>query len=261
MAPPFRGFPGGASGKESACQSRRHKRCSSVPVSGKSPEIRKWQPTPVFLPEKFHGQEEHRHLQSARSQRVGHDRATEHTHTPPFTRWDETWGPPYIITTCLVSHSIMSYLRAELFCFLLSLQFWTHSRRSVLQNECMNKWMDCFKPHYFLPGSCTLPHTSFLISGLAFLPYSLLTNVWWLLITFRIESSPKSRTSIPSGSDVSFTLSLYTPATPFFTLFLLTPWLISYLPSEFQLNCHLFLKVFTHNNICPRKKNLNRTVL
>jgi len=88
MAPPFWGFPGGASGK-SACQSRRHKRCSSVPDSGKCPGIRKWQPTPIFLPEKFHGQEEHRHLQSMVLQRVGHDRATEHTHPTIYQmRWN-----------------------------------------------------------------------------------------------------------------------------------------------------------------------------
>ena len=38
---------------------------------------RKWQPTPVFLPRKFHGQESGK-LQSMKSQRVGHYWATEH---------------------------------------------------------------------------------------------------------------------------------------------------------------------------------------
>ena len=47
------GFPGGSSGKESACQSRRH---WSDPWFGKIPWRRKWQPTPIFLPEKSHGQ-------------------------------------------------------------------------------------------------------------------------------------------------------------------------------------------------------------
>ena len=49
------GFPGGASGKESDCQCRRRKR------RGFNPWVRKipggWQPTPVFLPGKSHGQE------------------------------------------------------------------------------------------------------------------------------------------------------------------------------------------------------------
>jgi len=34
---------------------------------------RKWQPTPVFLPEEFHGQEEPGGLQFMGLQRVGHD--------------------------------------------------------------------------------------------------------------------------------------------------------------------------------------------
>ena len=46
----------GASGKESACQSRRHKRGGFDPWVRKIPCWRKWQPTPVFLPGKSHGQ-------------------------------------------------------------------------------------------------------------------------------------------------------------------------------------------------------------
>ena len=37
-------------GKESAYQSKRHKRCGFDPWVGKIPGSRKWQPTPVFLP-------------------------------------------------------------------------------------------------------------------------------------------------------------------------------------------------------------------
>ena len=48
-------FPGGASGKESACQCRRHKRHGFNPWVGKIPWSRKGQPTPIFLPGKFHG--------------------------------------------------------------------------------------------------------------------------------------------------------------------------------------------------------------
>ena len=43
-------FPGGASGKEPACQYRRHKRCGFDPWVGKISWRRAWQPTPVFLP-------------------------------------------------------------------------------------------------------------------------------------------------------------------------------------------------------------------
>ena len=51
-----RGFPGGNSGKESACHSRRYKNHRFNPWVGKIPCRRKWQPTPVFLPGKSHGQ-------------------------------------------------------------------------------------------------------------------------------------------------------------------------------------------------------------
>ena len=44
------GFPGGPSGREPACQCRRHKR------HGFHPWRRLWQPTPVFLPGESHRQ-------------------------------------------------------------------------------------------------------------------------------------------------------------------------------------------------------------
>ena len=46
---PFRGYPGGASGKEPACQCRTHKRCGFDPWVGKIPWRRDRLPTPVFL--------------------------------------------------------------------------------------------------------------------------------------------------------------------------------------------------------------------
>ena len=45
-----------ASGKELTCQCRRHKRFRFHPWVGKIPWRRKQKPTPVFLPEKSHGQ-------------------------------------------------------------------------------------------------------------------------------------------------------------------------------------------------------------
>ena len=60
-------------GKESACQCRRH---GFDPWAGKILWRRAWQPTPVFLPEKSHGQ---RSLVGYRpwGHRVRHDRATK----------------------------------------------------------------------------------------------------------------------------------------------------------------------------------------
>ena len=49
----MRGFPGGISGKETACQRRRR---GFDPWVRKFPWRRKWLPTPVFLPGKSHGQ-------------------------------------------------------------------------------------------------------------------------------------------------------------------------------------------------------------
>jgi len=51
------GLPRWLSGKESACQCRRHRRCRFNPWVRKIPwRSRKWQPTPVFLPRESHGQ-------------------------------------------------------------------------------------------------------------------------------------------------------------------------------------------------------------
>ena len=50
------GFPGGSSGKESGCQCRSRRRYRFNPWVRKIPWRKKWQPIPVFLSGKFHGQ-------------------------------------------------------------------------------------------------------------------------------------------------------------------------------------------------------------
>ena len=50
------GFPGGTSCKEPTSLCRRHKKCGFDPWVGKISWRRSWQPTPVFLPGKSHGQ-------------------------------------------------------------------------------------------------------------------------------------------------------------------------------------------------------------
>ena len=66
------GFPGGSDGKAFACNAGD---TASIPGSERSPWRRKWQPAPVFLPGKFHGQ---RGLAgySSWNQRVRYDWAT-----------------------------------------------------------------------------------------------------------------------------------------------------------------------------------------
>ena len=49
------GFPGGTSGKEPACQGKRHKRRGFDPWVGKIPWRRVWQPIPVFFTRESHG--------------------------------------------------------------------------------------------------------------------------------------------------------------------------------------------------------------
>ena len=49
------GFPGGACGKEHACQCRKHKRCRFNPWVRKIPWRKAYQPTPVFLLGKCYG--------------------------------------------------------------------------------------------------------------------------------------------------------------------------------------------------------------
>ena len=51
-----RGFAGGTSGKEPACQCRKHKRHRLHPWIGTIPWRRAGQPTPVFLPGESHRQ-------------------------------------------------------------------------------------------------------------------------------------------------------------------------------------------------------------
>jgi len=69
-----KGFLGGASGKEPACQCRRQDRWGFNPCVGKNSWRRAWQPTPVFLPGESHGQNSLvSYNPSIRSQRVGHD--------------------------------------------------------------------------------------------------------------------------------------------------------------------------------------------
>ena len=64
------------SGKEPACQRRRHKRCGFDPWVGKIPCRRAWQPTPLFLLENLTDRRDWRTTE----QRVGHDWSDLVTH-------------------------------------------------------------------------------------------------------------------------------------------------------------------------------------
>ena len=78
------------SDKESACQCRRFEFDLSV---GKVPWRKKWQPTPVFLPGKSHGQRSLAGYSSRVHERGGHDWEAEHTtHSAYFMgAWSGLW--------------------------------------------------------------------------------------------------------------------------------------------------------------------------
>ena len=65
------------SGEEATRQRRRLKRCGFHPLVGKIPWSRKWQPAPVSLPGKFHGQ---RSLAGGSPWGCTESDTTEHTH-------------------------------------------------------------------------------------------------------------------------------------------------------------------------------------
>ena len=71
------GFPGGARSKESTCLCRRNRKPGFKPWVRKIPRSRKWQPTPVFIPGKSHGQ---RSLEGYSPWVCQESDTTEHSH-------------------------------------------------------------------------------------------------------------------------------------------------------------------------------------
>ena len=79
------------SGKESACQCKRHRRQGFDVWVRKIPWRRKWQPTPVFLLGKFHGQRSlvgyspWGHKESDMTDTLTQTQTQTHTHTHTHT--------------------------------------------------------------------------------------------------------------------------------------------------------------------------------
>ena len=74
------GLPRLHNGKESTCQCRRRKRPKFDPWVRKIPWNRKWQPSLVFLPRKFHGQSQWAIVQGVTKSRTWLSNLA-HTHT------------------------------------------------------------------------------------------------------------------------------------------------------------------------------------
>ena len=87
------GLPRWLSGKESACQFSRCKRCRFSHWVRKIPWRRKWQPTPVLLPGKLHGQ---RSLVDYSSQGRKELDMTEHAR---MHAWPRYFSKTYLFTS------------------------------------------------------------------------------------------------------------------------------------------------------------------
>ena len=109
------GFPGSSIGKESACQCRRH---GFDPWLGKIPWRRKWEPTPVFLPGKSHGQKSLVGYSPWGHKRVGHDLWTK----PPPWHWSQT---------CILWLHILKHMWLELLNLLAHPLFYSSLMQSL----------------------------------------------------------------------------------------------------------------------------------
>ena len=83
----YLGLPRWLSSKESICQCRRHQSCEFNSWVGKIQWRIKWQPAPVFLPGKFHGQRSLVGYSLQGHKRVRHDLVTEHACMHPVPRY------------------------------------------------------------------------------------------------------------------------------------------------------------------------------
>ena len=97
------GLPRWHSGKESACQCRRCKRHRFDPWVGKIPWRRKWQPSPVFLPGKSHGQ---RSLEGYHPWDCKDLDTAEHSHTQDRAK---RMVAAILVTNCLLLPILMMY--------------------------------------------------------------------------------------------------------------------------------------------------------
>ena len=114
------------SGKESTCQCRRSKSCRFSPWVRKSPWNRKWQPTPVFLLRKFHGQRSlvgYSPWGRKESDTTGH---IQHTHTQWVRFGFSSQWTQHFREICSESWPISLF--AEV--------WWANSCKTVLKTSC-----------------------------------------------------------------------------------------------------------------------------
>ena len=87
------GFPGGGSSWNLPAMQEMLKRCRFDPQVGKIPQSRKWQPAPVLLPGKFHGQRSlvgyspWGHKESDTTERLSSKKASVNRYKEPYGKW------------------------------------------------------------------------------------------------------------------------------------------------------------------------------
>ena len=117
-------FPGGTTGKESACSAQDAGDVGSVPVSGRFPWKRAWQPTLVFLLGESHGQILLVGYSPQGCKELGTTEVTEHTCTHihvsmvvDYLNFNEIWLCSDFLRTLATAYKIL------LMVFLLKITF------------------------------------------------------------------------------------------------------------------------------------------
>ena len=171
-------------GEESACNARAREDVGSIPEFDpwvrKIPWRKKWQPTPIFWPEKPHG------VQSMGSQRAGHYWVTTHTATTHTHFWIFSclFYLPFSISIWKHQHhesfwSFLTLLSTSSFVTQLLLQF---------QSSFTKKWEPWTNRMDLLTLKIVMPKNSFIFKDI-FLFWSTMFSVLCLLICDHISTT------------------------------------------------------------------------
>ena len=146
------------SGKESACQCRRHKRCRFYPWVGKIPWKRKWQSALVFLPGKIRGQRSLVGYSPWGSQWVRHGWAHTHLTLRHFA------SQSFFLFFLLFLLSLLTLLQ-YCFCFM----FWFFGQEACGILVLLQPWIQpaasAFKGEVLTTGPPGKSHHSFFFSN------------------------------------------------------------------------------------------------
>ena len=160
------GLPRWLSGKESACQCRRHRRCRFSPWVGKIPWRKKWQPAPVLLPGEPHGL---RSLQGYSLSGCKELDTTERLSKGKKTKSHMTFQNlffqyPYLCMSKRVKHPCIQLETTE------DIKVYVTQGKHILLAQ---SWEETQKPSLTYTGigdKSELGHTAFLIRGAALRP-------------------------------------------------------------------------------------------